>query len=226
VLITFSGLDGAGKSTVIDWLRARLEAQGGRVVVFHMNEHIGLYAYLRALRNRVAVPPPPETPGERPPTAVRRIRRAILWNKPLRRWIYLLDLCVFLCYRTLIERIRGNVLIMDRYFYDTLVDVSDGRRWRWVRLLKRITPTPRVPIFLDIGAEESFHRKGEYSVEYLRRRQLAYRKVFEWVPSAAHVVSTDLEHTCAAVWQAVSERAPGLVRPETADGSLGERLRA
>jgi thymidylate kinase len=216
VLITFSGLDGAGKSTLIEWLRKKLEAQRTAVVVFHMNEHIGLYAYLRVIRDRIAGPPSPTTAGasqvaavgyggDRPPT-LRRVRNAVVWSKALRRWIYLLDLGVFLCYRTVVEKLRGRVLIMDRYFYDTLVDVSDGRRWFWVRLLERITPMPTVPVFLDIGPEESFHRKGEYSIEYLRRRYLAYQKVFEWVPSAVQVVNTDLEATQSVLWHVVSER--------------------
>ena len=217
MLITFSGLDGAGKSTLIEWLCARLEAQHRPVAVFHMNDHIGLYAYLRAIRDHFArAPRSAGVDGSRPasPTtkragiepALRRVRDAVVWNKPLRRWIYLMDLCVFLGYRAVVEKARGRVLIMDRYFYDTLVDVSDGRRWFWVRLLERLTPTPTVPVFLDIGPEESFTRKGEYSVEYLRRRYLAYKKVFEWVPSATQLINTDLEVAQAALWRTLTER--------------------
>ena len=132
VLITFSGLDGAGKSTLIEWLKDRLEAQRRPVVVFHMNDHIGLYAYLRVLRNCVTGHPPltkaSEIRSERPSEAgqvehgaLRRMRDAVVWNRPLRRWIYLFDLAVFVCYRTTVEKLRGRILIMDRYFYDTLV---------------------------------------------------------------------------------------------------------
>lgn len=221
MLITFSGLDGAGKSTLIDWLRAKLEARGHPVVVFHMNDHIGLYAYLRKARNAVLHAPAPAHSAEptgaaagggglggRLKPVLHRLRYAVVWNKPLRRWIYLLDLVVFQCYRLVVEHLRGRVLIMDRYFYDTLVDVSDGRRWFWVRLLERMTPTPAVPVFLDIGPEESYRRKGEYSVEYLRRRYLAYRQVFAWIPVAVHVVNDDLDATRVALWRSVAERVP------------------
>jgi thymidylate kinase len=212
MLITFSGLDGAGKSTLIEWLRTRLEAQGHRVAVFHMNDHVGLYAYLRAVRDR-AVPDrvaPPAAMGlrARVKPVLRRVRNAVVWNKPLRRWIYLLDLGAFFCYRLILEQARDRVLIMDRYFYDTLVDVSDGRHWFWVRLLERLTPTPTVPVFLDIGPEESFRRKGEYSVEYLRRRYQAYQQVFEWVPSVVHVVNDDFDVSRAALWRGIAQRVP------------------
>lgn len=222
MLITFSGLDGAGKSTLIEWLTATLEEQHKRVAVFHMNDHIGLYAYLRAIRDRITgrphvVPATPPLPGpdDQPSGAhgfkhaVRELRRMILWNKPLRRLIYPLDLLVFWVYRVYIEKVKKQILVMDRYFYDTLVDVSDGRHWGWVRLLERITPTPTLAIFLAIDPEESFARKGEYSVEYLRRRWEAYRKVFTWVPSALTLVNDDLGLTQARLRRVVLERLGG-----------------
>src|SRR5205823_11253430 len=58
MLITFSGLDGAGKSTLVRWLQQTLEREHRRVVVFHMNDHVGVYAYLRRLRNQLGGAPP------------------------------------------------------------------------------------------------------------------------------------------------------------------------
>ena len=40
MLITFSGLDGAGKSTLIAWLKDTLERRNRRVAVFHMIVHV------------------------------------------------------------------------------------------------------------------------------------------------------------------------------------------
>src|SRR5439155_1721805 len=139
MLITFSGLDGAGKSTLIERLKITLEQQHCRVAVFHINDHVGVYAYLRALRDRVrggggAIPsngsPPtaPPAPSSRLRAAYRRVRNAVLWNKPLRRLIYPVDLLVFLVYRVYVEKLRKQVLVMDRYFYDTLVDAGTGFR--------------------------------------------------------------------------------------------------
>src|SRR5256885_9047546 len=91
MLITFSGLDGAGKSTLVRWLQQTLERQNRRVVVFHMNDHVGVYAYLRRLRNQLRGAPPPNG-GTRGP---RRRRGALLWGRLLRRLIYPLDLLLF-----------------------------------------------------------------------------------------------------------------------------------
>lgn len=197
MLITFSGLDGAGKSTLIEWLRGELERRARRVAVFHMNDHVGVYAYLRAVRDRLRPPRSPSTPGS--PAPVRRglvaVRNAVIWNKSLRRLLYPIDLVVFWLYRIYVEKLQGRVLIMDRYFYDSLVDVSNGRGTQWVRFLARLTPTPDLAVFLDISPEESFARKGEYSVEYLRARWHHYRAVAPWVRSALIVDNRDLAST-------------------------------
>jgi hypothetical protein len=224
MLITLSGLDGAGKSTLIEWLRLALEEQQHRVVVLHLEHDVGVYAAARRLRDGLArlVRPSSARPAGAPasvaetPTVaaarggigvmLRRIRNAIVWSKIVRRVIYPIDVVVFLCYRLYIEGIHRRVLIMDRYFYDILVDVASGRRWGWIRWLERITPTPTLPLLLETGPEEAYARKGEYSVEYLRGRWMAYRKVFPWVRGGVRLRNDDRDAARAALWQVVLER--------------------
>ena len=218
MLITFSGLDGAGKSTLIEWLRTELVRRHRAVRVFHMNDDVGVYAYLRAIRDRlkrlvshgngVPTSPPPSPVGVRAAlrAGLQRVREAALWNKPIRRALYPIDLLIFLGYRLYFERIRGEVLIMDRYFYDTLVDLADGGNFAAVRLLKRLTPTPHLPVFLEITPSESYARKGEYSVEYLSRRWTAYRTIAPWVRSAVVLVNEELCKTEAALKTVVLDR--------------------
>lgn len=223
MLITFSGLDGAGKSTLIDWLRASLESENRSVTVFHMNDHVGLHAYLRQLRNLVLGKEGKRQPlasngwedmSSRPLTAgpitfkrvVRRVRYRLVWNKTLRRLIYPIDLLVFMAYRLYVERVRNRVLIMDRYFYDTLVDVSTERTRLWTGLLERMTPRPTVPVLLDITPEESYARKAEYSVEYLERRWMGYKRVFRRVPAPVVLPNYDFNESKATLRKVVLEQ--------------------
>lgn len=225
MLITFSGLDGAGKSTLTAFLQRELAQRRLSSVIYHMNRQVGLYAYLRLVRNLVAASPNPapsewtqpqatspgvparharrQPPRQRARAALVAVRNALVWNKWIRRALYPVDLVVFLCYRLYVERIRRHVLIMDRYFYDTLVDVSDGQRWLGVRLLKLITPTPDVAVYIDVEPEVAFARKGEYTIEYLRRRHERYRTVFTWIRPRLTLASGDLAASQAALREAV-----------------------
>lgn len=198
MLITLSGLDGAGKSTLTRWLKTTLESRRRPALVLHMHEDIGVYAALRALRNRVF------GNGRRNHQAVGGARYAVVWNKTLRRLIYPVDLVVFLAYRLVVELVQRRVLIMDRYFYDTLVDVWDARRTGWCRLLARLTPAPDVAVLLDVPPEQAFARKAERSVEYLRAREQAYRAVFRRMPASLVVTDPDLNAAKAAIERAVA----------------------
>jgi len=211
MLITISGLDGAGKSTLIERLQAGLERRGRRVVVRHMNDDIGVYAWLRSARDAL-LPAAARRSGRAhrqaagAPSLARRLRNAIIWNKVWRHLLYLVDLCVFLGYRLYLERARRQILIMDRYFYDTLVDVADGRRWGLLRLLARLTPTPDLPIFLDTSPEEAYRRKAEYPLAYQRTRWTAYQRVRPWVRTAVTLSNADLQSASATLHGLVMDR--------------------
>src|SRR5439155_12687515 len=231
MLITVSGLDGAGKSTLIAWLRATLEEQGHSVAVLHMNDAIGVYAYVRRLRNRLlrplgrAVAPPHPTPLHSPsvpqPGAPRlrrvwrRVRYALVWSRTVRRCVYPIDLLIFALHRLYLEKLTKRVLVMDRYFYDTLVDLSHGGPRHGNRLLEMLTPTPDLPGLLNVPPERAFGRKGEYSVDYLARRWTAYQAVFDRVAGCGRLPATEPEAERASLWEVVTIRQP-LGLPATA----------
>lgn len=222
MLITLSGLDGAGKSTLADALQARLRKSGVRAIIFHMNKEVGLYAYLRTARDAVlrAIRPgraaaadkaqlPAEAGRSEPGSAkaaLLEIRRRIIWNKSLRRWVDLGDLLTFLIYRLFIEKIRGRVLIMDRYFYDRMADLADGRSWRYLRWFSRIIPDPDVAVLVEVTPEEAFARKGEYSVESMTRRRAIYKEIFSWVPQSVTLANDDLDVALHTLEQIVFDR--------------------
>ena len=214
MLITFSGLDGAGKSTLVEWLRGRLEGRDRRVSVYHMYYDVGLFACGRVLLDKVRGGRTTAKgagrawgrDGRRLAGAA-RLGRAVAWNKTLRLCLYPLDLLIFLGCRLYVEKLRRRVLIMDRYFYDTLVDVGGGRRDFGARLLSRLTPTPHVPVLLDVSAEEAFARKGEHTLDYLERRRRLYQQLFSTRPRAVVLANCgDPEAARRALEKVVLER--------------------
>lgn len=199
MLITFSGLDGAGKSTLIERLRAVLAADGHPVTVLTMYDDIGVYAFIRRVRDsvsgrrgwstsdpdRLGVPPSRHGPLM---SALFRIVR----SKRTKRVVYCVDLLLFRL-RLAVERARARVLITDRYFYDSLADIADGRRWSYIHWVLSLLPTPDVPVFVDVAPEAAFRRKAEYPLPYLARRRETYRHIFSRVERCLILKNDDLE---------------------------------
>ena len=215
MLISVSGLDGAGKTTLIASLRQGLERSGQRVTVLHMNDHVGVYAWVRALRDLLTGrhPAQEEAPPRMDPlpTPLGRLRDAVLWSKTTRRLLYPLDLLFFLAIRFWVEVVRRRMLIMDRYLYDRLVDVAASGPAKWLQAFAALTPVPDVAVWLDIRPEQAFARKGEYTVPYLTRRAAAYERVFGLVPADA-VLRLDTQQQTAtrlAVADVVHDRMTG-----------------
>jgi thymidylate kinase len=209
MLITVSGLDGAGKSTLIRWLRGTLERDGHRITVLHLNSHVGLYAYARFIRDRLfgAREKPWDAEARvsehRRRNPIQRLRTAFVWSKVLRELVYLIDLVLFLGYRFYIETLRRRVLIMDRYFYDSLVDVANGRNWSVLRFLERLTPTPDVAFLLDVPPDQAYGRKREQPFSYLERRWRAYKVVFPWIPTAVVLGNQNIQAAESGLYHTV-----------------------
>ncbi len=222
MLITFSGLDGAGKTTLIDKLSDMLRLRGYRVAVLTMYDHVGVYAlvrYLRHLSSRLRGWVAKMLPHQQvhpvglagqskdggPGLATRLILR-VARAAVMRRIVLVIDLCLFPFYRLYFEKWRRRILILDRYFYDSLADVADGRHWFYIRLFLRFVPRPDLPVSVDICPRKAFARKGEYSVEYLTRRRGFYGEIFGGVDRPLVFVNDELDASLSHLETALKER--------------------
>ena len=212
VLITFSGLDGAGKSTLISGLASILREQGRSVTVLTMYDHVGLFPLLRALSDWWSKPSRATVGG--PDLAHRDMREdqqpgrfiRVVTARPIRKAVCVLDLLVFRVYQLYFEILRGHVLIMDRFFYDTLADIADGDHWGFERAVLRALPIPDLPILLDVEADTAFARKGEYSPEYLRWRLAVYKVIFGQLKDPVLLRNDVLEKTLSELDAVVTQR--------------------
>lgn len=220
MLITVSGLDGSGKSTLVEWLKETLEKDNQKVIVSHMYYDVGVLGTFRRLLERTTVGnkgrtnarlEPAHAPGTRQQTILRRriasLRHKVIWNKQLRLLLYPIDVFIFLWYRFYVETLGKQILIMDRYFYDTLADVTENKRSNRGRVLSRLAPKPDLPIYLEISPEAAFARKGEFSVDRLNRRWLSYQKLTGWIPELVVLfIEQDPEITRCRLTRLVHER--------------------
>lgn len=214
MLITFSGLDGAGKTTLITELALALESSGRTVTRLTMYDDIGLYSVIRRIRgNPTELPKDPDQQrsvpdGERqrPARPVLQAALGVLRARPLKRLLLPLDLSLFLVKRSRVMR-KADVLILDRYFYDSLVELRGEAAW-WGRAFLALLPSPELSVFVDVDPGVAFSRKGEYDVPELSRRERAYRLLFGRLPHGIVIRNDSLSAAKEQVLAAVFGRLP------------------
>ena len=191
VLITFSGIDGAGKTTQIEKLRDYLAQAGVPVCQLTFWDDVVLFRDVRSGFSRAVL----QSDGaigtpERP--AQRRDKNTQAW--PLLMGRSVLHLFDVLHLRRIVKRARAEaagVIIFDRYIYDQLAALPMDR-WlprSYARLLLSIAPKPELSYLLDAVPEEARARKPEYPLEFMhkyRNSYLALRKMagMQLIPAA------------------------------------------
>lgn len=230
MLISFSGLDGCGKTTLIKSLVQVLEASGHRVTVLTMYYDISFYAAVRKIRDlvfgpvkakqdffkedesRQINPHDPKIDVSDKNNFCSKVLYRIARSRISRKTSLLVDLCCLLYYRFVVEWIKGDVLITDRYLYDSIVDAADidGRRSRFIDFFMKIAPSPRVPLLIDVPAETAFIRKREYPLDYMLRRRNLYHKIFALVEDSIFINNDNLECSKKDIEDVVFKRIKGI----------------
>lgn len=172
--VSFSGLDGAGKSTQIDLLRARLMASGARVQLVTFWDDVAVLPRLRerathALFRGEKGVGTPEQPVNRRDKNVRS-----WYMTGMRFGLYFLEA---ISLRTAAARRRdADVLIFDRYLYDQLANLPMQRFFTrvYARLLLKLVPSLDVAYLLDADPDQARARKPEYPLEFLRTLRASY----------------------------------------------------
>ena len=174
-LISFSGLDGAGKTTQIENLRAHLENRGLRsellafwdnVVVLSRYREGFVHKVFKSERG-IGAPGKPVN---------RRDKNVRGWHVNFaRHGLYLLDA---LNLRRVLARARSGgaeVIILDRYIHDELANLplENSLTRAFVRFVAALAPKPDVAYMLDADPVAARERKPEYPLDFLvdsRRR--------------------------------------------------------
>jgi thymidylate kinase len=203
MLVTFSGLDGAGKTTLIGMLAGALAAGGRRVTRYSMYENAGVFAAIRHVRRRWA------HLGETGvPQPAFRSQAAQDWiHGPVMASVLLpFDAAFFRVQWRRVMR-TTDVLIMDRYFYDSLVELRAQRRW-WGSAVLATVPKPDLAVLVDVPAPVAFARKGEHDIPELTRRERDYRELFTRIANGIVIRNDSVESASRELLAAVVERLP------------------
>lgn len=160
-LITFTGLDGSGKSTQLDLLKTHLEQEGKKVAVFHAIEFSLANRIALALRGGKTFVPDKE----------KSVTRASSFSIFLRKIFLLIDILRFRSFTKKLEQNGIEFLLSDRYFFDTAVNI-EYLGGSVPNSLVNLIPTPDRAFYLRITPEEILKRDRvpEQGLEYLRKK--------------------------------------------------------
>jgi thymidylate kinase len=208
VLISFSGVDGSGKSTQIENLRSAFHAAGlsTRLLAFWDNVVVGV-KYREGFVHKVYKSErgigAPGKPVNRQDKNVRR------WYLTLaRHFLYLLD-AINLCRIVAREKRSGaNVIILDRYIYDELanLNLSNPLSRAFVRFVHAFTPRPDIAYLLDADPVAAYARKPEYQPEFMEKCRRAYFELANLLGTITIIPALDLPEAKTAVLRAAEEK--------------------
>jgi thymidylate kinase len=181
-LVTFSGLDGSGKSSQVDALRESLRTNG----VTTVRAWTGI--------NPIFTPPFNALVRFLGLTHRKTIHGVVFFWRDLQRnsaiarlWpiAQALDFVPRALLSVKLPLLRGRVVISDRYVYDLIAELSDaellGRRTR--RLLLTMLPRPGVAFLMDVSEDIAWKRAAvpgrarEQPLYDLSRRRQVYKRL-------------------------------------------------
>ncbi len=201
LVVSFSGLDGAGKTTQITSLRQAAADLGldSDLITFWDDVVVGT-RYRQSFVHKVFKSEDgvgaPGKPVERRDKNVR-----VGYLTVMRHILYLLDAIHLRIVLTRAQRGKARVIVMDRYIYDELTNLPLENRFSlaYAVLLAWIAPRPDLAFLLDADPELARARKPEYSVAFMRQSRRSYFRLAQRLGTMAIVPPLGLEEAKQSV---------------------------
>lgn len=175
-IISFSGIDGAGKSTQINALESWLGQVGMRTKVLRFWDDVVVLSRFREVMSHAAFKGDhgigsPEKPLQR------RDKNITVWPvRAIRFLLYLVDSIHLRRVTRQVTKSGADVVIFDRYIYDELANLPlEGWLSRaFLQIVLKIVRKPDIAYLIDADPVAALERKPEYPLEFLRSNREAY----------------------------------------------------
>lgn len=208
--VSFSGMDGAGKSTQIENLRRKLTEAGLRVSIVTFWDHV---ARLKDLREASGHKLFKGDKGVGSPEAPinRRDKNVRSWPMTLVRYfLYFVDSVSLRLVVKKALKSDSDFVIFDRYAYDELANLNlrSPVARQYARFIMKIVPRPHVSYVLDADPVQARARKPEYPVEFLVFCRQSYLSLKELLGGITVIPAMPVQDVASEVWRHSVEQFP------------------
>ncbi len=174
--VSFSGIDGAGKSTQIEALRTRLEQAGLCVHLVTFWDDVARLTHLREVSGHTLFK------GDRgvgtPAAPInRRDKNVRSWEMTVvRLCLYFIDAVSLRLVVKKALRSGADFVIFDRYAYDELANLAlrNPANRAYAQMVMKLVPKPNISYLLDADPIQARARKPEYPLEFLYSSRASY----------------------------------------------------
>lgn len=176
MIVSFSGIDGAGKSTQIAELEAWLRQSGYHTQLLTFWDDVVVLSKFREFASHKAFRGDRGVGSPQNPLS-RRDKNVTAWPVTLMRFgLYLADALQLRWKVREVRRTDADVVIFDRYLYDEVANLP-LHRWPaifFARLILKLAPKPDIAYVIDADPAAAQARKPEYPLEFVRCNRDAY----------------------------------------------------
>ena len=176
MIITFSGLDGSGKTTLIECLEKHFDSEKILYRSCSIYGELSIYAIIRNLRAFTSN----DVTHSNNKKKDRSITYKFFRNRNTKKLFLLIDI-IILSFLKIYYFFSKKILIIDRYFYDFLMEVTDDIKF-YQRFVCFLFPAANLSFFVETDPKVAFNRKGEYDIQTLSNRRNIYSKIFKYRP--------------------------------------------